>query len=213
MTARLSLIARRRRRRPAVSLDPHPHPLHAVVIGAGLDGLAAAQALSRHLERVTLIERGDIPDRVVLGTSSPRSRHRHALRRVLDAPQVVVRAGLEAVALAVESGRVAGVVVRSRRVDVDRPTVTIDVDLVVDATGSGAGRTTPAPDGLVVIGAAAGVVGGRDDRAVRTAAVAASALDRCLASHLDHSTDLTAFSATAQRAVDRTRAAARATAS
>lgn len=221
MTARVSpRIAHRRRHRLAMSPSPRPHPLHAVVIGAGLDGLAAVQALGRHLERVTLIERGDLPDHVVAGTSR-RSRHRHELRLVLDAPQVVVRAGLEAVALAVESGHVVGVVVRSRRADVRPTTVTIAADLVVDASGTDRGRTTPAPDGLVVVsagaggGAAAGVgaMGASPDGAVQTAASTAAALGRCLASHLSRRADLTGFSSTAQRAVDRTRSAARATAS
>jgi 2-polyprenyl-6-methoxyphenol hydroxylase-like FAD-dependent oxidoreductase len=39
------------------------HPSHAVVVGAGMGGLAVAQALARHVERVTVIERDDLPDR------------------------------------------------------------------------------------------------------------------------------------------------------
>lgn len=45
---------------------PHRPPLvaHAVVVGAGPAGLAAALALGRHVERVTVVERDDVADRV-----------------------------------------------------------------------------------------------------------------------------------------------------
>jgi 2-polyprenyl-6-methoxyphenol hydroxylase-like FAD-dependent oxidoreductase len=52
------------RRRALVA--PHRPPLvaHAVVVGAGPAGLAAALALGRHAERVTVVERDDVADRV-----------------------------------------------------------------------------------------------------------------------------------------------------
>jgi 2-polyprenyl-6-methoxyphenol hydroxylase-like FAD-dependent oxidoreductase len=58
----------------------HPDPFHAVVIGAGMSGLATAQALSRHFERVTLIERDDLPSRPTNRSGIPQSRHVHVLQ-------------------------------------------------------------------------------------------------------------------------------------
>jgi 2-polyprenyl-6-methoxyphenol hydroxylase-like FAD-dependent oxidoreductase len=55
-------------------------PFHAVVIGAGMGGLAAAQALSRHFERVTLVERDDLPSRPTHRSGTPQGRHLHALQ-------------------------------------------------------------------------------------------------------------------------------------
>jgi 2-polyprenyl-6-methoxyphenol hydroxylase-like FAD-dependent oxidoreductase len=55
-------------------------PFHAVVIGAGMGGLAAAQALSRHFERVTLIERDDLPSRPTQRSGVPQGRHVHVLQ-------------------------------------------------------------------------------------------------------------------------------------
>jgi 2-polyprenyl-6-methoxyphenol hydroxylase-like FAD-dependent oxidoreductase len=192
----------------------HPHPTHAVVIGAGLGGLAAAQALSRHVERVTLLERDDLPTRPASRAGVPQGRHlqvlqpgglaaledllpgvgvelraggavplrapedllwmtpagwvprfpapaRHVLlsasreliewtvrRRVLESPQVLVRAGLEVTGLTVARGRVGGVALRSRRAGTAGPTVTIDADLVVDASG----RRSPATRWLAAAG-------------------------------------------------------------
>src|SRR5262245_63132031 len=56
------------RRSHAGTVPPSPRPeppvpAHAVVVGAGVAGLVAAQALARHVERVTLIERDDLPER------------------------------------------------------------------------------------------------------------------------------------------------------
>jgi 2-polyprenyl-6-methoxyphenol hydroxylase-like FAD-dependent oxidoreductase len=53
---------------------------HAVVIGAGMGGLATAQALSRHFERVTLIERDDLPERPSARSGVPQGRHVHVLQ-------------------------------------------------------------------------------------------------------------------------------------
>ena len=55
-------------------------PFHAVVIGAGMGGLATAQALSRHFERVTLIERDDLPSRPTHRSGTPQGRHVHVLQ-------------------------------------------------------------------------------------------------------------------------------------
>lgn len=57
-----------------------PIAAHAVVIGGGIAGLAAAQALSRRVERVTIIERDDLPDRPGNRTGVPQSRHVHAFQ-------------------------------------------------------------------------------------------------------------------------------------
>jgi 2-polyprenyl-6-methoxyphenol hydroxylase-like FAD-dependent oxidoreductase len=55
-------------------------PFHAVVIGAGMGGLATAQALSRHFERVTVVERDDLPSRATQRSGIPQARHLHVLQ-------------------------------------------------------------------------------------------------------------------------------------
>lgn len=55
-------------------------PHHAVVIGAGMGGLVAARALSRHVERVTLVERDDLPSRPTHRSGIPQGRHLHVLQ-------------------------------------------------------------------------------------------------------------------------------------
>ena len=178
--------------------------LHAIVIGAGPEGLACAEVLGLRLERVTLIERHDIPDHGAPGDTACPARPAAALRRVLDAPRVVVRPGLEVVALVLCPDRVRGVAVRPRRGGAREP-VTILADLVVDATGWRHDRLVGLPDGLVVVagpgdgGAVDGQVG-RDQVASR-AVVTASALGRCLDHHLARRAGLCGFSAVAQRAV------------
>ena len=128
---------------------------HAVVVGAGPAGVAAALALARTTERVTLIDRADVPGRA--WEERPRPAE---VREVLASPQVVVRAGLEVVGFVVgfaggggvrrpaggrratmvggrSSASVAGVVgvlVRSRRQLAGAPTEIL-ADLVVDARG------------------------------------------------------------------------------
>ncbi|HEX6422059.1 MAG TPA: hypothetical protein VFZ79_01180 [Acidimicrobiales bacterium] len=177
-----------------------PAPPHAVVVGAGLDGLAATTALGRHVERVTLIAREDLPGPAVGRHGGARNRHRRLLRCVLDSPRVVVRPGLEAVGLVVAAGRVEGLVVRTRRVAGPRPTLTIHADLVVDARdGHRQIALAPAADGLVVLGPFPPGRAG-DDGAAR-AATTAAALDRCLAEHLRRCATLSGFSLAAQRAV------------
>ncbi|HET6952790.1 MAG TPA: FAD-dependent oxidoreductase, partial [Acidimicrobiales bacterium] len=189
-------------------------PAHAVVIGAGMAGLAAAQALSRHVERVTLLDRDDVPDRAPVRATAAAGGHAHALRpgalaaierllpgftadllaagavpirlpedmlwlspagwmprfpaldrhvflsssreliectlrrRVLDAPQVVVRPGLEVRGLRVGDGRVRAVEVRARHAGPGAPSATIDADLVVDASGT----CSPAPSWIEAVG-------------------------------------------------------------
>jgi 2-polyprenyl-6-methoxyphenol hydroxylase-like FAD-dependent oxidoreductase len=176
---------------------------HAVVVGAGLAGLTAAQALSRHVERVTIVERDDLPERPSARPGVPQGRHLHVLqpggsaalerllpgfeaellaagatavripedalwmtpqgwvprfpsrdghvvlsasrelvewavrRRVFESPQILVRSGLDVRGLVVRDERVQGIDVRSRRADRAAPTVTIDANVVVDASGRG----------------------------------------------------------------------------
>jgi hypothetical protein len=68
---------------PLTHAEHHPHragpptthgPRHAVVVGAGMCGLTAAQALSGHFERVTLVERHDLPGRPTNRSGTPQSR-------------------------------------------------------------------------------------------------------------------------------------------
>ena len=190
--------------RTAHPSPPQPQaPPHAVVVGAGLDGLAAASALGRHVERVTLVAREDLPDPAMGGRAGGRSsRHRRLLRCVLDSPRVVVRPGLEAVGLVVDEGRVEGVVVRTRRVGGPRPTLTIHADLVVDARAGY--RQIPlasAADGLVVLGPFSPEPGADGDGGAARATTTAAVLDRCLTEHLRQCATLSGFSVTAQRAV------------
>ena len=107
------------------------HATHAVVIGAGPAGVAAALALAARTERVTLVDRADVPGPE--WEARPRSAD---VRAVLASPQVVVRAGLEVVGLIVrDDGRAGGVLVRSRRAGVGAALTEIFADLVVDARG------------------------------------------------------------------------------
>jgi 2-polyprenyl-6-methoxyphenol hydroxylase-like FAD-dependent oxidoreductase len=62
---------------------------HAVVIGSGIGGMCAARVLSDHFERVTLIERDELPEGAAHRKGVPQSRHPHGLldrgRRELSA--------------------------------------------------------------------------------------------------------------------------------
>src|SRR6202011_1036953 len=51
----------------------------AVVVGAGMGGLAAAGALAEHLERVAVLERDTLPMDAAHRTGTPQSRHIHGL--------------------------------------------------------------------------------------------------------------------------------------
>src|SRR5579862_9634468 len=52
---------------------------HVVVIGGGIGGMCAARVLSDHFERVTLIERDDLPEGAAHRKGVPQSRHPHGL--------------------------------------------------------------------------------------------------------------------------------------
>ena len=51
----------------------------AVVIGAGLGGLAAAGALADHFEQVVVLERDTLPSEPTHRAGTPQARHVHAL--------------------------------------------------------------------------------------------------------------------------------------
>jgi 2-polyprenyl-6-methoxyphenol hydroxylase-like FAD-dependent oxidoreductase len=51
----------------------------AIVIGAGMGGLAAAKALSRHFEHVTVLDRDTLPSEPAPRIGTPQARHAHAL--------------------------------------------------------------------------------------------------------------------------------------
>lgn len=52
-------------------------PTHGVVLGGGLAGMLAARVLSRHLDRVTVIERDELPAGPVQRRGVPQARHAH----------------------------------------------------------------------------------------------------------------------------------------
>ena len=52
---------------------------HAVVIGAGMAGLTAAQAISRHFGKVTIIERDVLPAEAAPRSGTPQAQHAHTL--------------------------------------------------------------------------------------------------------------------------------------
>jgi 2-polyprenyl-6-methoxyphenol hydroxylase-like FAD-dependent oxidoreductase len=58
---------------------PDPARSHAVVIGAGMAGLTAAQAISRHFGKVTIIERDVLPAEPAPRSGTPQCQHAHAL--------------------------------------------------------------------------------------------------------------------------------------
>jgi glycine/D-amino acid oxidase-like deaminating enzyme len=131
-----------------------------VVVGAGPAGVSAALALATRTERVTLVDRADVPGPEWVARPRPAG-----VRAVLESPQVVVRAGLEVVGLLLrddgdgDGTRVGGVLVRSRRAG--GAVAELAADLVVDARGQvavpmsvaanpasrGRGRDRPRPDG------------------------------------------------------------------
>jgi 2-polyprenyl-6-methoxyphenol hydroxylase-like FAD-dependent oxidoreductase len=51
----------------------------AIVIGAGMGGLAAAAAVSRHFEHVTVLDRDTLPSEPAPRIGTPQARHPHAL--------------------------------------------------------------------------------------------------------------------------------------
>jgi len=52
---------------------------HAVVVGGSIAGLVAAGVLTRHFERVTLVERDAYPDEPAARKGTPQARHVHVL--------------------------------------------------------------------------------------------------------------------------------------
>jgi 2-polyprenyl-6-methoxyphenol hydroxylase-like FAD-dependent oxidoreductase len=58
---------------------PNPIGRHAVVIGAGIGGLAAAKALSPYFEQVTAFERDVLPAEPASRAGTPQDRHIHGL--------------------------------------------------------------------------------------------------------------------------------------
>ncbi|MEH2608398.1 NAD(P)/FAD-dependent oxidoreductase [Bradyrhizobium sp. AZCC 1693] len=52
---------------------------HAVVIGAGMAGLTAAQAISGHCGKVTIIERDELPAGAAPRSGTPQAQHAHML--------------------------------------------------------------------------------------------------------------------------------------
>jgi hypothetical protein len=51
----------------------------AVVVGAGMAGLAAAKAIAPHFEKVTVFDRDSLPDAPAPRSGTPQSRLTHAL--------------------------------------------------------------------------------------------------------------------------------------
>ncbi len=51
----------------------------AVVIGAGMGGLAAAGALAKHFDQVVVLERDTLPSEAAYRAGTPQARHVHAL--------------------------------------------------------------------------------------------------------------------------------------
>src|SRR5690349_24783781 len=51
----------------------------AVVVGAGIGGLAAAGALAQHFERVDILERDGLATSVAPRSGTPQDRHPHGL--------------------------------------------------------------------------------------------------------------------------------------
>jgi 2-polyprenyl-6-methoxyphenol hydroxylase-like FAD-dependent oxidoreductase len=51
----------------------------AVVVGAGMAGLAAAKAIAPHFENVTVFDRDSLPNAPAPRSGTPQSRHTHAL--------------------------------------------------------------------------------------------------------------------------------------
>ena len=64
---------------PAPPGKPGRHGRHAVVIGAGIAGLTAAQVLADHFEQVTVLERDRLPDTAADRAGTPQALHVHGL--------------------------------------------------------------------------------------------------------------------------------------
>ena len=66
----------------SMSLTPAPSS-HAVVVGASMGGLAAAAAVSRHVDLVTIVERDELPTSPASRSGTPQGRHLHVLDHAL----------------------------------------------------------------------------------------------------------------------------------
>ncbi len=60
--------------------SPVDRSARVVVIGAGMGGLAAAHAVSRHAGRVTVVERDTLPSQPAARSGTPQGRHLHVLQ-------------------------------------------------------------------------------------------------------------------------------------
>jgi 2-polyprenyl-6-methoxyphenol hydroxylase-like FAD-dependent oxidoreductase len=58
---------------------PNPILKQAVVVGAGLAGLAAAKAVARYFEKVVVLDRDALPDAPTPRPGAPQARHTHGL--------------------------------------------------------------------------------------------------------------------------------------
>jgi 2-polyprenyl-6-methoxyphenol hydroxylase-like FAD-dependent oxidoreductase len=58
---------------------PNTLAKHAVVIGAGMGGLAAAKAVAPHFEKVFVLDRDALPEEPAARAGTPQARHAHAL--------------------------------------------------------------------------------------------------------------------------------------
>jgi 2-polyprenyl-6-methoxyphenol hydroxylase-like FAD-dependent oxidoreductase len=58
---------------------PNPILKQAVVVGAGMGGLAAARAVAPHFEKVTVFDRDTLPDAPAPRPGTPQARHTHGL--------------------------------------------------------------------------------------------------------------------------------------
>src|ERR1700683_4041774 len=58
---------------------PNPILKQAVVIGAGMGGLAAAKAVAPHFEKVIVFDRDVLPDEPTPRPGTPQARHTHGL--------------------------------------------------------------------------------------------------------------------------------------
>lgn len=75
----ITLSARRQSgRTPAGPQTMMNHPAdHAVVLGAGIGGLAAARVLADHYAQVTVIERDSLPATAAVRRGVPQGSHMH----------------------------------------------------------------------------------------------------------------------------------------
>src|SRR5271169_3795369 len=64
---------------PETPMAPSLVGNQAVVVGAGMAGLAAAGALADHIEQVVVLERDTLPPGAAHRAGTPQSRHIHAL--------------------------------------------------------------------------------------------------------------------------------------